>query len=641
MNPFLRLVPQNIGMVGIGIGAVVTATLVISFFLPRSVNFSFAQQNCFTSPTVLPQLVAKKEGKVFRATPTATISIAGYPLYSHTTCITPQQTPTAQNAEQLALKPLGIPFLAKNIHVSTGNLPTVEYKTVLDQPISIKDPLTFPLTSADQIFDYHLVVGGKELACAKEQNKIICDIEKLGLAQSATYTLAMQRVFNGKTPVALFEQPVSTVAAVEIASSSITGGQTVFDIPKQMTLTLNKAAKSIEGVTLAQVSGQTRTNIPVRADLNGQTVTVYFDKALERSAIFELGIQKLSSEDGGYLAAPFALSFATSGGPKVRGVNIGSSKVATASNVVITFDSSVSGTQNLDTYIKLEINGNVVPAILSRNGRTVTINPNDNLPGCTPFTVRVINGLQNEFGVSGGSAWQFNSRTICQTVFSIGSSVLGRSILAYRFGNGPSTVVFVGTTHGDEKSSTATLNSWIDYLEAHYDQIPANRSIIVIPNLNPDGYAASRRTNANNVDLNRNFPANNWKQGVTMPGGAYNPNGGGSAPLSEPESRALANYVVGLNPRLVLTYHAAAGVVMPNDAGDSVALAKIYSQKSNISYQPSSQTNAIFTYDTTGSFEEWLYDKHGTPAILVELWTKSSNAFSKNQNAMWHMATLP
>ena len=45
--------------------------------------------------------------------------------------------------------------------------------------------------------------------------------------------------------------------------------------------------------------------------------------------------------------------------------------------------------------------------------------------------------------------------------------------------------------------------------------------------------------------------------------------------------------------------------------------------------------------DTTGSFEEWLYDKHGIPALLIELWTKSSNEYAKNQNAMWHMVTLP
>jgi hypothetical protein len=125
-----------------------------------------------------------------------------------------------------------------------------------------------------------------------------------------------------------------------------------------------------------------------------------------------------------------------------------------------------------------------------------------------------------------------------------------------------------------------------------------------------------------------------------MPGGWFNAGGGGSSPLSEPESKALADYLIKTKPRLVLTYHATAGVVMPNDSGDSDALAKIYAQKSNLSYEPNSQTSQIFHYDTTGALEDWLHDKHDIPTLLVELWTKSGNEFSKNKDAMLHMVTL-
>src|SRR6185369_8946511 len=117
------------------------------------------------------------------------------------------------------------------------------------------------------------------------------------------------------------------------------------------------------------------------------------------------------------------------------------------------------------------------------------------LPRCLTFTVKVADSLQNSAGVSGGSAWEFKSRTICQVVSNIGTSVEGRAITSYRFGTGPSKILFVGNMHGNEKSSAYTLNSWIDYLESHYDQIPANRTIIVVPDLNPDGFVANRRTN--------------------------------------------------------------------------------------------------------------------------------------------------
>src|SRR4030095_16676652 len=189
-------------------------------------------------------------------------------------------------------------------------------------------------------------------------------------------------------------------------------------------------------------------------------------------------------------------------------------------------------------------------------GATVTIRPVSALPRCTGFTVRVLDGLQNSFGIAGGSAWQFGSRTICQSVFSIGTSVRGRSITAYSFGSGPSKIILVGTTHAHEPSAITLMNRWVDYLEGNAHRIPANRTIIVIPNLNPDGYAAGSRTNARSVDLNRNFPANNWKAGVTMPDKSFNPTGGGTAPLSEPESSAIASYVLNQSPRLVLTYHA-------------------------------------------------------------------------------------
>jgi hypothetical protein len=296
--------------------------------------------------------------------------------------------------------------------------------------------------------------------------------------------------------------------------------------------------------------------------------------------------------------------------------------------------------QNIGQFVRIEIDGKPISAAISGQAKTITIDPSSELPRCAAFTVRVLDGLKNEYGVAGGSVWQFTSRALCQTVFSIGSSVQGRSITGYRFGNGPNKIIFVGGTHGDEKSSVSILNRWVEQLELNPTRIAAHLTIIVIPNLNPDGYAANSRTNANNVDLNRNFPSNNWKSGVTMPNKSYLEHGGGTAPLSEPESRALANYVLGQSPRLVLTYHAAGGVVVPNDSGDSDAIAITYGKKSSVGYMNNSQTGTYFAYDTTGAFEDWLHDKHGKPALLIELLTKTNNEYSGHQNALWFIAQL-
>ncbi len=620
---------------------VLTSAFTASFFMPRTVSFSFAGQNCFTSPTLLPNLVAKRQSKTFVAELSPSLAVAGYPLYSHTTCVKPAKAPADHTFNQISLHPLGLGFLKKDIHVNSGALPKVDAKTPFSQAVSTKDPLVIPLDTADAVFSYQLSVDGRQLGCANSGKSVICEVGKLGLVQSANYTFVLRRLFNGQPATTLFKVKASTVGAIELESSNIKRGETVYGVPEKISLKLNKEIRSMDGVVLSQIEGKERLEVPVTSGFEGNTVTVKFNKPLDRQAKFELSIETISSPDGGHLPETLVLPFATSGGPKVKGVSIDNYKVLPGSNVVLTFDSEVSGDQRLNNFIKLEVGGKNAGASVSVRGKQVTINPTGSMPRCTYFKVRVLDGLKNEAGVTGGSAWAYNSRTICQQVFSIGTSVQGRGITAYRFGNGSSYVVFVGGTHGNEKSSVYTLNSLVDYLERNYSRVPSRRSIVVIPTINPDGYALSRRTNWHDVDLNRNFPANNWKKNVTMPGGTYNAGGGGSEPLSEPESEAIADYILKVDPKLVLTYHAAAGVVMPNDAGSSVSWAKNYADKSNLYYEPSSQTGEIFQYDTTGSMEEWLYDKHGIPALLIELWTLSGDEFYKNVDAMWYAITLP
>lgn len=633
---------KNLALATAGACALTATALITLFFMPRTIDFSFAGQNCIASPMLLPNLVTKKQGRTFAATPQTTIAIAGYPLYSHTSCIAPVQAPEERAAETIVLKPLNASFIQKNIRVDTGSLPQIDYKDALAKPLAPEAPLALPISSPDRIFTYQLLANDQTAGCtAEEDDKLVCDVAKLHLRQSTTYTFSLQRLFDGKLHTTLFSQSAVTVGAIKLAESSIGEGETVYDAPKQMVLIFNKKVKSFDGIELAQTSGDERRKIPITANSKDAAVTVIFKKPLARSSTFELTVRSITAPDGGHLPEPVKLTFKTSGGPQVRGINIGDYKVSTTNDITLTFDAAVSGNQKLSDFIKIEANGKAVAAKIKRDKNRVIIDPDSHLPRCADLRVRVLDGLKNEHGIAGHSAWSHDSRTICQSAIHIGTSVQKRAISAYRFGEGKSAVVFVGAMHGDEKSSARTLHSLIDHLERNPDAIPANRTVVIIPNINPDGHQANKRTNANNVDLNRNFPAKNWKRDVTMPGGWFNADGGGKSPLSEPEAKTLADYILNVKPRLVLTYHAAAGVVMPNDSGDSDSLARIYSQKSNLAYEPNSQTNHIFQYDTTGSFEEWLHDKHDTPALLVELWTKSTDEFNKNQDAMLHMIALP
>lgn len=635
---FLRLhaTPQRLAIGGsIGL-ALLVGGLAASFFWPRNVNLSYAGTTCLTQPVILPSLISKKQSASFTAQPVASVSVAGYPLFSRTTCLTPTQAPRERTTEVVTF---GTGFLTKSIRISTGALPSLANQNVLQKPVSTRDFLTVPLSSADTLFEYRLVVGETTIHCAKKKAAVACDVAALKLAQSTTYPFTLQRLFKRAPAGDVFKRALPTVEGVSVVASSIAAGQMVQEVPSDLTLTFNRSVTSVKEAHV--YLGENREEVATKTSLTDKTLTIRFEQPLARSATFTVIVDGVEAADRGFLATPFSMAFSTSGGPKVKGISIGSYKVATTSSIALTFDSTVSTTQAVAQFIRLEAAGSPVATTISLKNNVLTIKPAAALPRCAALTVTVLDGLQNAYGVAGGSAWQFKSRTLCQTVFSIGTSVQGRSITAYSFGSGPSKIIFVGTTHGDEKSSTYTLQSWVDYLESHATSIPANRTIIVIPNLNPDGYAASRRTNANNVDLNRNFPADDWKQGVTMPDKSFNPNGGGAAPLSEPESKALANYIQAQDPRLVLTYHAAAGVVIPNDAGDSVDLAKQYAQKSNVGYASNGQTGDIFEYDTTGSFETWLHDEPNISTLLIELWTKSSNQFTKHQNAMWAMVQLP
>ena len=68
--------------------------------------------------------------------------------------------------------------------------------------------------------------------------------------------------------------------------------------------------------------------------------------------------------------------------------------------------------------------------------------------------------------------------------------------------------------------------------------------------MNPDGYAAHRRTNDNGVDLNRNFPTADWQ----LSGFGTNQYSGPS-PASEPETRAMMNFLSQLQPRFATSLH--------------------------------------------------------------------------------------
>jgi len=138
--------------------------------------------------------------------------------------------------------------------------------------------------------------------------------------------------------------------------------------------------------------------------------------------------------------------------------------------------------------------------------------------------------------------WQLCADVPVQTRV-IGNSVTGRPIYGEFLGEGPKKIVMVASVHGNEWVGTPLLL----YLQHHVLQNPEllkGKTIILIPMLNPDGWVDDMRSNRRRVDLNRNFPSNNYGRGLT-----------GEHPLSEPESRILYAIIEKYKPQLIVGIH--------------------------------------------------------------------------------------
>jgi len=128
-------------------------------------------------------------------------------------------------------------------------------------------------------------------------------------------------------------------------------------------------------------------------------------------------------------------------------------------------------------------------------------------------------------------------------------------------------VLVVGGIHGDEMSSSALVFHWIALASGPQQEGSLPVHWRFIPALNPDGLLSrpARRTNANGVDLNRNFPTPNWARDApfywekrTRKDPRRWP---GAKPLSEPESRFLHAQMDSFKPHLIVSVHAPYGVL--------------------------------------------------------------------------------
>lgn len=230
---------------------------------------------------------------------------------------------------------------------------------------------------------------------------------------------------------------------------------------------------------------------------------------------------------------------------------------------------------------------------------------------------------------------------------NIGTSVEGRLMQSYTFGNGPKHVLFVGGIHGGyEWNSVLLAYDFIDYLRETPNVIPPSVTVTIIPSANPDGVfavigkegrftaldvPASKgpigigRFNANNVDLNRNFdckwkPESTWRSNVVS---------AGTSAFSEPEAKAIRDFVLAEKPLGVVFWHSQANAVFASEceAGILPGTLSLMNTYATAAVYPAVST--FDAYEVTGDAEGWLASIN-IPAITVELATHTSIEWEKN-----------
>lgn len=218
------------------------------------------------------------------------------------------------------------------------------------------------------------------------------------------------------------------------------------------------------------------------------------------------------------------------------------------------------------------------------------------------------------------AAWASTYSSITELV-SIGLSVQGRELWALKITDNPTVEEFepeiqwIGGHHGNETIGVEVCYYMIDHILANYGTDPQitwlvdERETWIIPLLNPDGHVAGSRYNGHGEDLNRNY---------TCPDGCNT----GTA-FSEPETQALRDFNVGMNPVTSLTFHS--GAIYVNYLWDYsytptpdepmiITLSNGYA-----SYSGYPVTNGADWYVAHGTCQDWCYDTRGEIDTTIEV----------------------
>jgi protein MpaA len=186
----------------------------------------------------------------------------------------------------------------------------------------------------------------------------------------------------------------------------------------------------------------------------------------------------------------------------------------------------------------------------------------------------------------------------------IAESTEGRNIYLLEIGNDHPTTLIFAAFHGNEQTGFHLAVQLAESLYANPGQIKGKA--VIVPVVNPDGLMARTRTNANGVDINRNFPTDNWS-----PAYKDDDNRPGYAAGSEKETQVVIQLLERYKPDKIITIHTPLKV--NNFDGPAEDLA---SEMARYNHYP---VKGDIGYPTPGSFGTFAGVELKIPTVTLEL----------------------
>jgi len=188
----------------------------------------------------------------------------------------------------------------------------------------------------------------------------------------------------------------------------------------------------------------------------------------------------------------------------------------------------------------------------------------------------------------------------------LGETEQGREVVARTLGSGPSRLYLIGGIHGDERPGGENIERVIDLLLD--SSVIEGLTVRVVRDLNPDGTAHVMRRNMRGIDLNRNWPASNFRPGITR----------GPSPLSELETQALYPDLLSFHPDVVVVFHAARSGPFGNYDGPARELAEAFARGTAQAEQAAWRVQADMGYPTPGSLGSLVGLDWDVPILTLE-----------------------